>query len=219
MTEGNEEFNLEDVSFRPLTKGLGFHQKESQKSFNSFKGKNLRDSALSGQRPAQLSSFYQSPTIKKDFPEVSVQEEKLEEVTEDLFVPHHYKLFSFLIDLVLIIALLSLTFVSFFYFSPLDVETAITFSNSSTFIGSFAILFCLYFITYFTLFDLSGSPGKLCFKLIVVEANRGHLTLRHTFLRSLITLSSFLVAFLPLIMDFHGKLSDSKLVRKNEDSH
>ncbi|MDC0255341.1 RDD family protein [Bacteriovoracales bacterium] len=222
MTEGNEEFNLEDVSFRPLTKGLGFHQKEPQKSFNSFKGRplkeNLRDSGLSGQRPAQLSSFYQNPTIKKEFPEIPA-EEKLNEVTQDLYVPYHFKLFSFLIDLVLILALLALTFVSFFYFSPLDLKTAISFSTSLSFICAFIILFCLYFITYFTLFDLSGSPGKLCFKLRVVETNKGYLTIRHTFLRSLITLSSFLVAFLPLIMDFHGKLSDSKLVIKNEDTH
>ena len=222
MIEGNEEFNLEDVNFRPLTKGLGFHQKEVQKVLKplnaqvreeSYKGQNF-----SSKEKSQLSSFYQNPPITKEFPKELAQEEEIlgQESEQEKYYLHQS--LSFLIDLIIILGLLSTTFLCFFYFSPLDIQQALEVMSSSIFFFSFSILFSIYYITYFSFLDILGTPGKLCFGLRLVETNRDALTLKHTFLRSIITLSSFLVAFLPLIVDFHGKLSDSKVVKIDENS-
>jgi hypothetical protein len=222
MIEGNEEFNLEDVNFRPLTKGLGFHQKEVQKVLKplntqvreeSYKGQNF----LSKEK-SQLSSFYQNPPITKEFPKELAQEEEILGQESEQEKYYLYQSLSFLIDLIIILGLLLTTFLCFFYFSPLDIQQALEVMSSSTFFFSFFILFSIYYITYFSFLDILGTPGKLCFGLRVVEKNREALTLKHTFLRSIITLSSFLVAFLPLIVDFHGKLSDSKVVKIDENS-
>jgi len=222
MIEGNEEFNLEDVNFRPLTKGLGFHQKEVQKVLKplnaqvreeSYKGQNF-----SSKEKSQLSSFYQNPPITKEFPKELAQEEEIlgQESEQEKYYLHQS--LSFLIDLIIILGLLSTTFLCFFYFSPLDIQQALEVMSSSIFFFSFSILFSIYYITYFSFLDILGTPGKLCLGLKLVETNRDTLTLKHTFLRSIITLSSFLVAFLPLIVDFHGKLSDSKVVKIDENS-
>jgi hypothetical protein len=222
MIEGNEEFNLEDVNFRPLTKGLGFHQKEVQKVLRPRKAQtkeeSYKDQDFSSKQKSQLSSFYQNPPITKEFPKVLVQEEKNlgEESEQEKY--YLYQSLSFMVDLIIILGLLSMTFLCFFYFSPLDIQQALEVMSSSLFFFSFFVLFSIYYITYFSFLDILGTPGKLCFGLRLAEVNREALTLKHTFLRSIITLSSFLVAFLPLIVDFHGKLSDSKVVKIDENS-
>lgn len=222
MIEGNEEFNLEDVNFRPLTKGLGFHQKEVHKALNPLKVKVkdefYKDHNFSIKQKSHLSSFYQSLPVTQELQNDPIQEEKIFGKESEQKRYHLHQSFSFLIDLILIFGLLSTTFLCFFYFSPLDIQRAIDVMSSSTFCFSFLILFSIYYVIYFSFLDILGTPGKLCFGLKVVETNREILTLKHTFLRSIITLSSFLVAFLPLIMDFHGKLSDSKVVKIDESS-
>mgnify|MGYP001433702982 CR=1 FL=1 len=55
MLEGNEEFNFDEVSFKPLTKGLGFHKKEAQKA-------NIGNIVNTGN--TQLSPSSQSPQNK-----------------------------------------------------------------------------------------------------------------------------------------------------------
>ena len=110
-------------------------------------------------------------------------------------MPHCYeKLFSFLIDFVIVLGLTFATFLCFLLFSP-EVGELTTFLSSLAFLKAFFILFSVYFLTYFSFLDLNATPGKLLFGLKLVGMNGGHLSFKQTLLRSIITLSSFLVAF------------------------
>ena len=237
MLEGNEEFNFDEVSFKPLTKGLGFHKKEAQKASignivntgntqpapqplpNKFKGHQV----LPSKGQESLGTFYgHSNGWQNPFEDTATQEEvepQADDSREYCEAPSFEKLFSFLVDLSLIMGLTFITFLSFFYFSPLKAGDVINFLSSLNFLKFFLVLFSIYYITYFSFLDLGRSPGKLLFNLKLVDLNGGQLSFKHTFLRSIISLISFLVAFLPLIVDFHGKLSDSKLVKNEQKAH
>ena len=231
MLEGNEEFNFDEVSFKPLTKGLGFHKKDSPKAIvsntqvnpppiqNKFKG----NQALPSKGHESLGTFYEHSNIWPDQIENDPDHEEDEVNTLDqidwreaLFLE---RFSSFMVDFALVVTLTAVTFLSFFYFSPIKVNEVISFLMSASFLKAFSVLFSIYFITYFSFLDLNCTPGKALFKLRLVDLKEEQLTFKHTFLRSIITLSSFLVAFLPLIVDFHGKLSDSKLVKNEQKPH
>ena len=63
------------------------------------------------------------------------------------------------------------------------------------------------------MFDIVSSPGKSLFNIRVVSLDGKDIKMKNAFLRSFITVISSMAFFLPLFMDFHGKLSDTKLVK------
>ena len=228
MLEGNEEFNFDEVSFKPLTKGLGFHKKDPPKAVISStqvkqpsqtQNKFRVNQALPSKGQESLGTFYEHSNIwPSNAVDDSVHEEGEPNTADNISLcdaSFLEQLSSYAVDFLIVITLTSVTFLCFFYFSPIKANELLSFLMSVSFLKAFFILFSVFYITYFSFLDLDGTPGKTLFNLRLVALNDEHLTFKHTFLRSLITLSSFLVAFLPLIVDFQGKLSDSKLV-KNE---
>ena len=231
MLEGNEEFNLDEVSFKPLTKGLGFHKKDPPKAVISStqvkpsqtQNKFRVNQALPSKGQESLGTFYEHSNIwPSKGVDDSVHEEGEPNITENNSLRNASfleQLSSYAVDFLIVITLTSVTFLCFFYFSPIKANELLGFLMSVSFLKAFFILFSVFYITYFSFLDLDGTPGKTLFNLRLVALNDEHLTFKHTFLRSLITLSSFLVAFLPLIVDFQGKLSDSKLVKNEKKPH
>ena len=71
MLEGNEEFNLDEVSFKPLTKGLGFHKKDPPKAVISStqvkpsqtQNKFRVNQALPSKGQESLGTFYEHSNI------------------------------------------------------------------------------------------------------------------------------------------------------------
>ena len=232
MLEGNEEFNLDEVSFKPLTKGLGFHKKDPPKAVISStqvkqpsqtQNKFRVNQALPSKGQESLGTFYEHSNIwPSNAVDDSVHEEGEPNTADNISLcdaSFLEQLSSYAVDFLIVITLTSVTFLCFFYFSPIKANELLSFLMSVSFLKAFFILFSVFYITYFSFLDLDGTPGKTLFNLRLVALNDEHLTFKHTFLRSLITLSSFLVAFLPLIVDFHGKLSDSKLVKNEQKPH
>ena len=230
MLEGKEEFNFDEVSFKPITKGLGFHNKEPtstgvgkpQIKPQPFPKKLPGNQVTPSKGQESLGTFYGRTNSWQDSFEAESEkneEAPLEESKYFCDALGYEKLFSFLTDFVIVLGLTFTTFLCFFYFSPLKLGEVTSFLSSLAFLKAFFILFSVYFLTYFSFLDLNATPGKLLFGLKLVGVNGGLLSFKQTFLRSIITLSSFLVAFLPLIVDFHGKLSDSKLVKNEQKPH
>ena len=231
MLEGNEEFNFDEVSFKPLTKGLGFHKKDPPKAVisnpsvkpspiqNKFRG----SQTLPSKSQESLGTFYEHSNIWPNKAEEDSPHETDGTNTSGNAVfcsaSSFEQLSSYAVDIFIVTILTSVTFVCFFYFSPIKASEIASFLMSASLLKAFFILFSVFYITYFSFLDLDGTPGKTLFNLRLVDLNDKEVTFKHTFLRSLITLSSFLVAFLPLIVDFHGKLSDSKLVKDEKKPH
>ncbi|MBF0361051.1 MAG: RDD family protein [Oligoflexia bacterium] len=78
-------------------------------------------------------------------------------------------------------------------------------------------IFLIYYFFYFAFLDLTkrGTVGKSIFKLKLVNSSyemQSRLEIHVVLLRSLIVLSSALALWLPLLFDFQGKLSSSRVI-------
>ena len=76
-----------------------------------------------------------------------------------------------------------------------------------------ASIFSIYYLLYFTILDLSASPGKTILGLRLIKTDNTSVSVKHTFTRALISLFSSIALFLPMLLDFQGRLSDTKVVK------
>jgi uncharacterized RDD family membrane protein YckC len=60
--------------------------------------------------------------------------------------------------------------------------------------------------------DLTGSPGKTIMGIRLLKLDNKEVTVKNTFTRSAVSLLSFIALFLPMVIDFQGRLSDTKTV-------
>ena len=77
-----------------------------------------------------------------------------------------------------------------------------------------AILYAIYFLFYFTFMEVTQTStfGKSIVGIRTVSFDGENLDLGTSLLRSIIILVSFMAFGLPLFLDFHGKLSNSKTI-------
>ena len=66
---------------------------------------------------------------------------------------------------------------------------------------------------YFSILDLSNSPGKTILGIRLVKSDDTQVSAKQTFTRALITLLSGVALFLPTLLDFQGRLSETKVVK------
>lgn len=201
------EFDLDSLDFKPVTKGLGFHQDKTIEKKNK-----------SYSKPVQRQRTERAERISRELPSVDLKREvrvapiKLEEKAPVKKKEKTAKLgvqgTGFVFDLFLISGLqILLNFV----FLRLSGLTNIIQFLEFTWIEQ-SIFFSFLFLFYFTLLDLVASPGKRMFSLRLRSTSDSKVTIDQTLIRSVVTLLSFVTVFMPLLFDFQGKLSDTKVI-------
>lgn len=233
-----DDFEISENSFKPVTKGLGFHHE--QKRQNSFRTtpkeiKNnsatkslhplLNDLDTNNQKkvganvPSGLEAFYgKAPEHKK------VEEVKLADTTTLLSnneVQYIEKknasivltFAAWAIDLLVVLAFSIITTTLLVWASGINFNTFLRIVPMEDTIIFSAILFSIYYMLYFTILELNGTPGKTIFGLKLVTLSNRPITVRHTFIRSIVSLLSFVALFLPMLVDFQGRLSETKVIK------
>lgn len=216
-----DEMDIEEFDFKPVTKGLGFHHKETERA--SAPRISRPSSSLPIQekiiaqkitRPtqqfisqAELSGLYTAkPTAT---PEVSSLPLSVESVQASNFA----RSMAFLVDSSIIISTMGLIFWIASYSLGLQIDIVKEFQNVTE-LSIVSLLLCsLMFVFYFSILDLGQSPGKSLFNISVQSEKDEDLKISQTFLRSIVTLFSMYMLFLPLILDFQNKLSETKVVK------
>jgi hypothetical protein len=226
-----DDFEINAESFKPVTKGLGFHHEQKKTTFkptsrpqSEITRSNLPLNKISSetalkvkaQAPVGLEAFYSNPNIlapiqSESTPitpnEITINTETVNSVslaTQTL---------SWIVDLILVLSLVALTGISLVIASGIEyglILKLISKIDLAVFSGS---VFAIYYILYFTILDLSGTPGKLLLGIRLVGTEKNNFSIKNTFLRSLISLLSIFVFCLPMLLDFQGRLSDTKLVK------
>jgi uncharacterized RDD family membrane protein YckC len=226
-----EDFELEGLGFKPINAGLGFHgEREKVRAFktpaqtkhsrtnrlgaiNSDKLQHTPEAMPLSSATSGLEAFYaQSNTneVKK-----AASDTKTIEATKEATLSS--RLFSYVIDCMIV----GITVLSMYFVFSLIAYGEISFSSYKTFIvtnGDF--LFLLSFITYisyFTLLDAIGTVGKKLFGIrLEVTGDESHLSVIQVFNRTILCLLGTLLAFVPCILDLHGKLSRTRVVVRND---
>ncbi len=239
-----DEFIIEEDNFKPMTKGLGFHNEQKRSSFkqtpkeiktfgsaktqprastmlNSLSLKN--SSTIAQHVPTGLEAFYgtqgtststsSSARAKRDESTENLFSTKDTETTEFLAAPAILQFLAWTIDLLVIASLLSVTGGLLVAASGIEYHAFLKLISGFD-LASFGVaLFSIYYLLYFTILDLTASPGKTILGLKIVKSDLTPVTVKNTFVRALISLLSSVALFLPMLLDFQGRLSDSKVVK------
>lgn len=219
-----EELNQEEeISFKPITDGLGFMdhkeilpvKKSTQKS-NSFQyiDRPVRDKEmiLAGMsqravtevesKNSHLAAFYQDSKA----PEQTIKSKKKKRKVKKASL--EARVVAWGLD-VLIITTMLLGF-SAFLTSIFNISFISMINMGNTvFLAS---AWSLFYVIYFTILDLDRTFGKSLLKLKTVKS-RGHISIVDTFVRTVVSLVSLGCFFIPTLFDLHGHLSDTKVIK------
>lgn len=240
-----DEFQISEDTFKPMTKGLGFHQDTKRpsfkpspkevKSFGSPKSPlgaslnsmpastigqaNAAKPVMGNQLPSGLEAFYgktkePAQTETNLFEQKITKEEKKAATTSNLKTAAQTSQFlAWAIDVAVIAAFVALTGALLVFASGIDYRMYSRLISPQDLAAFTAAIFSIYYLLYFTILDLSATPGKTIFAIRLVKADGGAVSVKHTFARAIISLFSGVALFLPMLLDFQGRLSDTKLVK------
>jgi uncharacterized RDD family membrane protein YckC len=237
-----DEFQISEDTFKPMTKGLGFHQDTKRpsftpapketKSFGSAKSpmnptlNSLPTSmaqtktAVNNQMPSGLEAFYGTKPEPQNLFEKNIEKAAREEIKKENAVAAPMvkasmisQFFAWIIDVLVIASFVILTGALLVFASGININMYSRLISTQDAIVFGAAIFSIYYLLYFTILDLSASPGKTIFAIRLVKADGGEVSVKHTFGRALISLLSGVALFLPMLLDFQGRLSDTKVVK------
>lgn len=230
----SSEFNLDDFDFKPLNEGLGFHHEERKNGIlpqSNTKAQNISVNraarSTSTSTPTQSLGVSNSTVIKNGLEsmnslsafysegpaEVTTEQEQVESETIALVVAKpHLQFAAWIIDVLLVLAISSFLLGLFVLVSGLRISQFYEFVGMNDLLLFGSVSFSIFYLSYFSILDLQATPGKSLFKLRLVREDRLDILLKDSFLRAFITLISFVTLGLPCLIDFQGKLTDTKVV-------
>lgn len=234
-----DDFNISEDSFKPMTKGLGFHQEQKRSSFKpapkevkpfGVARKEMKATAVLGslsnqnattasqQMPTGLEAFY--GTRGNPGNQQNILEKKIElspEFSENKIVskvaPVSLQFFAWAIDILVVASFVAVTGALLVIASGIQYEMFARLVSNQDLAAFTAAIFSIYYLLYFTILDLSASPGKTIMGLRLLKSDNTNVSVKHTFTRALVSLLSSIALFLPMLLDFQGRLSDTKVVK------
>jgi uncharacterized RDD family membrane protein YckC len=222
-----EDFIMDEIDFKPITSGLGFHHSKIQDVKPVFTEKTIATPVLTpmnspnlnrAESPVyqnDLSLFYnnsQNPSI----PVVPLKTGQPEDKVETFYIEasRGQRVMAYFLDLTLIGSLLSIVLIVMARTISMDLlEVWTNYPNEIT--PLFIILFSGFYLIYFSVFEkgLSSTFGKNMLGLRVVNLNNSSQTMGMLTLRSVITLFNFLTFGLFSWFDLQNKVTHSKVIR------
>lgn len=219
-----------ELSFKPLTEGLGFHQRKEEKEEALFPFKKRYTSFRKPPQPnvalqravTQLPlatreelAIFATPTVKHTAIPSTQHEMSLKEERPK---PPLYTMFgAWLIDLIVLLTLVCLTFLPLIFTQgwgpssplPSDLEMVLLLSA----------LFFIYYFIYFTFMEMTDecSIGKSLFAIRVVSSEGDGLDLKKSFMRTLLGLFSVLLLGIPFMTGKISKWSQTEVIQKSEE--
>ncbi len=218
----------EDMPFKPLTDGLGFHhepqqknekslntlqsrQKSLEQSLNARAGKIKRESKT---QPAQrtmgdLAPFYNE---KKTEP-VELNMGHSAETPEQLEASSVSRLAAFFLDEAIILSSLAFILMTAALNSGLSLGAIGERLSLSFTAANLLPLLGLFYLFYFSFFDKTkfSTPGKRMMGIRVESLEEGPMTMGQSFSRALV-LAMSLGSF--GLIDLHSKLSNTKVIKR-----
>lgn len=219
--------DFDDFDFKPVTKGLGFHHQEKKEVKNYKRSTSLenathRDAHRHAPVPGQtqnisrndLSSFYNDPTPKAVELPSSLQRGDLPSA-EFKSAPMSLRFFAGVIDELVIMGLTCATVIGFILLLGARWE-AVLGRMPWYEVGPFAfVIYALYFVAYFTILDPQATVGKNILHLKLVSRSKADkVEFASSFLRAVVCLLSPLLLFVPILLDWSGKISSTYVAKR-----
>lgn len=237
-----DDFEISEETFKALDKGLGFHHENKKnqlkltpkttssiKTSKSSRVKSL-DTLIQKEAVAVpstssavpgLEAFYGNSTAVSDDTgsELALIKQSLDETNSTMLISHSNeassisRLLAWTIDFALVSALVVITTSSLVFASGMKIEQLLNFISVQEWSIFLVTLFSIYYLFYFSILDLSSTPGKTLFGVRVQTIDKSELTFKRTLARSFVSLLSVFLLGLPMILDFQGRLTDTKVAK------
>lgn len=221
--------NLDNISFKPITEGLGFHndieeKKSEVKAIKKIEIEPKDNHALSNYFSTEekvvdrgdLTPFYQSKenAIKVSVEEVLEKEVTLESTHHEISLNQYevsksVRLAAWVIDLTIVASLYFITFYSAISFVGQKVEMMMTLD----FLFDSMPVALFYYIFYFSFLDRTNfsTVGK---NILGFKLDQKSLSLKKTVARSIITLISLFTLGLGSLLLLQDKLTDTSVIKR-----
>lgn len=230
-----DDFNISEESFKPMTKGLGFHQEQKKASFKpaakeiknlnkeikavSLLGPLSKENVAAATKimPSGLEAFYSAkaaPSVQNSLEnDFDLKVEEKETKTNVKIAPASLQFFAWAVDVLVVLSFVAVTGALLVLASGIQMDMLIKIIATRDLVLFGSAIFSIYYLLYFTIMDLSASPGKTIFGLRVLKTDNSNVSVKNTFTRAVISLCSSVALFLPMLLDFQGRLSDTKVVK------
>lgn len=223
-----DDFDLDNFEIKPINKGLGFHKSEERVRYNSRAARTTRIEQ-NRPKPKAMNTFSQPQTSLREnhvepLPRLLREEsgEKLVDESAPLEVSYCEaeplkRVAAYLIDLLILVTLFSLLAGTFLVIAgqSLQFESVMSLVGNADLLISGGLFFALLYLLYFSILDMHSSFGKDVCGLKVTSRLKANLSITDSFVRTLFSLVSFLALGLPMLLDFHSRLSDTIVIAKD----
>ncbi|OFZ27371.1 MAG: hypothetical protein A2381_12395 [Bdellovibrionales bacterium RIFOXYB1_FULL_37_110] len=213
------DFDSDDFNFTPLTTGLGFNHERDKRVLKTGKNVNrIVESAATQKNQLKEKMFDASSYLDVFEKKLNIKkEETVQENQADVIqlAPVRIQISAWLIDVLVIFAFMSVTMIFSAVVPGMKLNDFLNLISFKDMIIFSIIMFVCYYVLYFSIMDFFITPGKYLLNIRLVRTNGANLTLKDTFIRSLVSAASFLALCVPLYIDFHGKISDTKVIMNN----
>ncbi len=217
LADENSGFNFDNIEFKAMTNGLGFHQDKKKNNFKKSSVKSVShhptiiNPTENQVQRSSLDSFYKDRSSKKITSPIPAKYNDVKKEISSVGILVQFS--AWVVDVFFISLFVALTFILFAITSGFQLKVVLELVTSFEIILFGLGMFSLYYLLFFSILDLSASPGKQLLGIKVESLNGKRVSLKNTTIRALVTLVSVFVLFFPLLLDFQGKISDTKLVK------
>jgi len=224
-----EDEDLFDFDFKPVNKGLGFHNE--QKRVTQVLGNREASSPIKAKTNNldrghdSLANFYKKNVARNE--EVStknlgsfygaekapITEKKITIKPRIIEAQMHICFFAWLVDIAIITLSFGLTAIGFTVLSGIDftlMKSLVSFEEMMIF-GS--VIYTIFYIMYFTVLDLVATPGNALFGLKLLRLNNEDVRVTQTLLRACSSYFALITGFIIYFLNFQNKLSETKLAQ------
>jgi hypothetical protein len=191
-----DDIDFDDLIFKPLTRGLGFHPEKKE-------GHVIRPSRQVSPVHKRTPNIQQQGNLTPatELPRVNIPEG----------APLYARAIAFGMDLLLLFAGIAVTFLVLAKGSGVEIQNLMSILSPLELILFTSGVFCIYFILYFSFLDLSSTVGK---ELMGIKVDGKNITLKNTFSRSLLALLSLPLLGIPMLTGLVEVISETKIVKR-----
>lgn len=204
-----DEIDLDEITFKPITQGLGFHPEKKEIPI-------IRSKMSTPRTPQPFSTtFVPAPTMTSTLstPKPKMAIPKIEVKALEA-APLSLRLTAFSVDMLIVLLGTAVTLFILGLGSGLSIEILISILAPQEIILFTIGVFSIYFLFYFSLLDLSSTIGKSMMGLEVKTIEGKRLSIQNSFFRSFLTLLSLPLLGAPTMAEVQEKLSGTKIYKK-----
>jgi len=217
--------DLEEFEFKAIGEGLGFHQKEekprwskpattSSSRMNSIASTSKVNSTPSNSISREQLGFLYNPEGQTASLKTNEQSKKPKAASKIKLAGLPERFTAQMIDTIIITLTVSFMVTSMLAIAGVPLKQAMGLLTSFDIAPVVAILWSFAYISYFTILETKQTPGKSIMRIAVVDMNDRQLSLAKSLERTVFRSLSWLALGFPLLMNFHGRLSGSKVIKQ-----